>query len=261
MKIDMGTEARPGAEDDRSTSVLIVDDEVAERELLATILGHADYLAVTADTGEHALRLARAQQPGLIIADILMPTMDGYELVRELRRDPDTAHIPVVFYTATYVIDEVRELADACGVADVLVKPYEPDDVLRIAADALARPSGGVAQLPSEAFHREHLRMLNAKLIQKVEELRETVILACALRRESVSPPERSWDVGADARIETLSPREREVLGMIVDGASNGDIAASLAIAPSTVQSHIKRIFHKLGVKNRTEAAVRYIRR
>ena len=242
------------------TSVLIVDDEVAERELLATILGHAGHVVVTAETGEHALRLARAQQPDLIIADILMPTMDGYELVRELRSDPATSRIAVIFYTATYLIEEIQELADACGVADILVNPYEPRDVLEVVARALARSRQPVTTLPSEAFHRQHLRMLNAKLLQKVDELRETVILASALRRESEAlAPEHG--LTSDARLQTLSPRELEVLGMIVDGASNGDIAKRLTIATSTVQSHVKRIFHKLGVKNRTEAAVIYVRR
>jgi DNA-binding NarL/FixJ family response regulator len=58
-----------------------------------------------------------------------------------------------------------------------------------------------------------------------------------------------------------LSRRELQVLSMIVDGATNREIAARLVIATSTVQSHVKRILHKLGVKNRTEAAVRYLRR
>jgi DNA-binding NarL/FixJ family response regulator len=256
----MATGSAAARETGTMTSVLIVDDEVAERELLSTILGHAGYIVATAETGEHALRLARAQQPGLIIADILMPTMDGYELVRALRSDPATSRIPVVFYTAPYVIEEIRELADACGVAHILVKPYELGDVLEVVSGALERPPEPVAALPSEAFHREHLRMLNAKLLQKVDELRETLILACTLRRESATPAEKRGFT-SEGRLETLSPRELEVLGMIVDGASNGDIAEHLAIATSTVQSHVKRIFYKLGVRNRTEAAVVYVRR
>jgi DNA-binding NarL/FixJ family response regulator len=86
------------------------------------------------------------------------------------------------------------------------------------------------------------------------------LILACTLRRESATPAEKRGFT-SEGRLETLSPRELEVLGMIVDGASNGDIAEHLAIATSTVQSHVKRIFYKLGVRNRTEAAVVYVRR
>ncbi|HWC86048.1 MAG TPA: response regulator transcription factor [Solirubrobacteraceae bacterium] len=249
-------------------SVLIVDDEVAEREVLATVLGAAGYSVITAETGEHGLRLARAQPPAVIVADILMPSMDGYELVRDLRSDPVTAHIPVIFYTATYVIDEIRSLAAACGVSHILIRPYEPEEVLRVVFEALASGPEAVASLPSEDFHREHLRMVNAKLVQKVDELRETIILANALQREPAAGPAGNSDgdsaapaLARDGRLETLSPREREVLSMIVDGASNGAIAQRLTIATSTVQSHVKRIFHKLGVKNRTEAAVLCVRR
>ncbi len=244
--------------------MLIVDDGAADRELLATILGYAGYTVFEAATGDHALTLARAQRPALIIADILMPTMDGYELVRALRGDKATAHIPVIFHTASYVIDEVRDLAAACGVSHILIKPCEPEEVLRVVNEALSqRPDPVVAQHPSEDFHREHLRLLNAKLLQKVEDLRETVILAGALQRKSDTGVEdNQWPMlTPDPRLEALSPRELEVLSMIVEGATNGEIAARLVIATSTVQSHVKRILHKLGVKNRTEAAVRYVRR
>jgi DNA-binding NarL/FixJ family response regulator len=245
------------------TSVLIVDDGATDRDLLATILKYAGYTVLEAASGDQALRLAHAEQPSLIIADILMPTMDGYELVRALREDGATADIPVIFYTATYVMEEVRELAAACGVTHILVKPCEPEEVLRVVGEAvLLRPEPSVAPLPSEAFHREHLRVLNAKLLQKVEELRETVLLAGALQRESNGGGENHRPMlGPDVPLQGLSPREREVLGMIVEGATNGEIAERLVIATSTVQSHVKRILHKLGVKNRTEAAVRYVRR
>jgi DNA-binding NarL/FixJ family response regulator len=204
-----------------------------------------------------------------MIADILMPTMDGYELVRELRGDEATAHIPVIFYTATYIIEEVRELAAACGVEHILMKPSEPDDVLRVVGEALSHSPEPVTPPSSEDFHREQLRLLSAKLLQKVDELRETVILAGALQRESDGErdPVTGWAhnrrpmLSPNPSLADLSPRELEVLSMIVDGSTNSEIAERLVIATSTVQSHVKRILHKLGVKNRTEAAVRYVRR
>jgi DNA-binding NarL/FixJ family response regulator len=249
--------------------ILVVDDGASDRELLAGALRHAGHEVLEAQTGEHALRLALAYQPDLMVADILMPTMDGYELVRELRSDEATAHIPVIFYTATYIIEEVRELAAACGVSYILTKPCEPEEVLRVVEEALSRAPNPVTPPACEDdFHREQLRLLSAKLLQKVEELRETVILAGSLQRESNGGREPDgaehsrWPMlSPDPRLEALSPRELEVLSMIVDGATNGEIAVRLVIATSTVQSHVKRILHKLGVKNRTEAAVRYVRR
>jgi DNA-binding NarL/FixJ family response regulator len=245
------------------TSVLIVDDEARDRQLLAAILRSGGHEVLEAHAGELAPRLARERQPDLIIAEIMMPTMDGYELVRELRGDEATAHIPVVFYTASYVVDEVRELAMAGGISDVLVKPCAPEEVLRVVDEALSHPPTSVSPLPSEDFHREHLRVLNAKLLQKVEELRETVILAGALQREAdAGGGDDRWPMlSPDPRLQALSPRELEVLSMIVEGSTNGEIAQKLVIATSTVQSHVKRILHKLGVKNRTEAAVRFVRR
>lgn len=244
------------------TSVLAVDDGASDRELLATVLRYAGYSVLEAATGERALELARALKPDLIIADILMPTMDGYELVRELRSDPATAAVPVVFYTATYLVEEVRRLAAACGVSHILVKPCEAEQIIEVVARALSSAPDPVMPLPSEEFHREHLRLLNAKLLQKVEELRDAVILAGTLQEQSDRGAEMASGVrsanGARPQ-ELLSKRELEVLAMIAEGATNARIAERLAIAPSTVQSHVKRITRKLGVSNRTAAAARYL--
>jgi DNA-binding NarL/FixJ family response regulator len=241
------------------TTVLVVDDTPADRELLATILRAGGHEVIEADRGEQALRLARALRPALIAADILMPTMDGYELLRALRSDEATAGVPVIFYTAGYVIDEVRRLAAECGVSHVLIKPADAEAVLRVVDEAIAVRPDPFAPLPSEEFHRRHLRLVNAKLLEKVEELREAVILAGTLERESYDP-ERSVTRGPELE-SLLSRRELQVLRLIGEGATNSEIAERLVIAISTVQSHVKRILRKLGVKNRTEAAVRYLRR
>ncbi|MDQ6779491.1 MAG: response regulator transcription factor [Actinomycetota bacterium] len=246
------------------TSVLVVDDAREDREVLATIIRHGGYEVLEAGSGEQALRLARSRRPAVIVADILMPTMDGDELVRELRRDEASADIPVVFSTATYVVEEVHRLAGAFGVSHILVKPAEVEEVLAVIEEAISGQPDPVIPLPSEELHREHLRLVNAKLLQKVEELRETVILAGALQRQSGQIEGLGrWPVApSPPEVESLlSRREMEVLCLIVDGATNSEIAERLVIATSTVQSHVKRILSKLGVKNRTEAAVRYLRR
>jgi PAS domain S-box-containing protein len=156
------------------TSVLVVDDRATGRDLLSTALGYAGYAVQEAATGEEALKLVRAQPPDLIMTDILMPNMDGYELVRELRKEPASAHIPVIFCTATYGDQEVRRLANACGVSQILVKPAEPQQIIAIVTDALATERELPSALPAEDFYREHLRVLNAKLVEKVSELEES---------------------------------------------------------------------------------------
>ena len=247
------------------TSVLAVDDGASDRELLATVLRHAGYNVLEAATGERALELARAFKPDLIIADILMPTMDGYELVRELRNDPATAAVPVIFSTATYLIEEVRRLAAACGVSHIIVKPCESEQIIQVVAEALSSAQDPVVPLPSEEFHREHLRLLNAKLLQKVEELRDAVILAGTLQEQSDRGGKYAANAVGSANgarpQDLLSKRELEVLAMVAEGATNAQIAERLSIAQSTVQSHVKRVMRKLGASNRTAAAARYLRR
>ncbi|MDX6678516.1 MAG: hypothetical protein QOE31_2568 [Solirubrobacteraceae bacterium] len=154
------------------TSVLVLDDRAADRELLKVVLTYAGYSVHDAASGDVALALARSERPDLIIADLLMPLMDGYEFVQELRRDPDTAAIPVIFCTATYVLDDIQPLVEACGVSRVLVKPAEPDEIIRTVAEVLGASAAPVAaSVPAEQFTREHQRVLNAKLLAQVEEL------------------------------------------------------------------------------------------
>jgi DNA-binding NarL/FixJ family response regulator len=246
------------------TTILVVDDGATDRELVIMVLRYAGYDALEAATGAQGLELARTERPDLIIADILMPTMDGYELVRELRNEPETADTPVIFYTATYVVDEAQRLADACGISHVLVKPSAPDTIIDVVGAALAAGSGPAIPVPSEEFHREHLRVVNSKLLQKVEELRSAV-----LPRNAHRPPDPASNHGPGAEAhapgagieELLSERELEVLGALAEGATNLEIGQRLVIAETTVQSHVSRILRKLGARNRTEAAVRYLRR
>ncbi len=138
-----------------------------------TVLGNAGYAVAEAATGELAIAFARSRRPDLIITHILMPDMDGYELVNKLRSEPVTADIRVIFYTATYLVEEVRQLAGACGVSQILVKPCEPEEIICAVREALSSPQVARVALTSEEFHREHLRVLGAKLSQKIDELHD----------------------------------------------------------------------------------------
>src|SRR4051794_18178986 len=155
-------------------TVLIVDDHPTNRAFLVTLLGYAGHHLHEAADGAEALEAVRVERPDLVIADVLMPTMDGYEFVRRLRADPAIAHTPVVFYTATYLEREAQALARDCGVEHVLVKPAPPDLILRTVAAILAR--GPIAPAPAgparaDSFDRAHMRLLTDKLAIKVDEL------------------------------------------------------------------------------------------
>jgi signal transduction histidine kinase len=153
------------------SSILVLDDHAVDRELLTTLLGLAGYSVHEASTGEEALGLARVEAPDLVIADIVMPQMNGYEFVRRLRSHPDTAAIPVVFCTANYEKAEVRRLAASCGVAHFIAKPSDPETIVGTVGEVLGSTRTLPGPLIRDEFDREQLRLLNDKLVQKVDEL------------------------------------------------------------------------------------------
>ena len=153
--------------------ILIVDDAAANREYLAALLGYGGHRLLQAADGAEGLEFAKAERPDLVIADILMPTMDGYELVRQMRLDPALASTPVIFCTAHYHEREARDMARTCGISNVIVTPAEPEVILTAVAGVLGTPPP--ARVPNaEEFDRKHLRLLTNKLSQKTDELKAT---------------------------------------------------------------------------------------
>lgn len=126
-------------------TILVVDDRPTNRMFLLTLLGHSEHRMLEAADGAEALEIVRAEHPDLVITDILMPTMDGYDFVQRLRADPVLGATKVIFYTATYAVPEAHELARACGVLEVLEKPTEPQAV----CEAVNRALGIAPSAPS----------------------------------------------------------------------------------------------------------------
>ena len=152
-------------------SILVVDDSASSRALLVGLLPHGGHRVREASNGAEGLGLAKVEPPDLVIADALMPKMDGYQLVRQLRTDPATANVKVIFYTAAYVEEEVHKLAEGCGVTHVLTKPAEPETILETVEAALAAGEPVAPPMPEADFHTEHLMLLNEKLLAMVREL------------------------------------------------------------------------------------------
>src|SRR5436309_4861339 len=111
-------------------SILVVEDRSTDREFLAMLLRYQGHEVLEAGDGLQALDMASQHHPQLVVSDVLMPSMDGYEFVRRLRTIHGLARTPVVFYTATYHEQEARALARKCGVVDLLTKPSEPDVII-----------------------------------------------------------------------------------------------------------------------------------
>ena len=157
--------------------ILIVDDLVSNRRALAVLLAAEGHAVLEAPNGSAGLALAQAEMPDLIITDVLMPVVNGYEFVRRLRLGPATAAIPVLFYTAPYGEREARALARAGGMPFVLTKPPEPAEVLKIVGRVLAGRMADEGQdaldAPADAASDlEQLQLVSDQLSETTEDLR-----------------------------------------------------------------------------------------
>jgi PAS domain S-box-containing protein len=152
-------------------AILIVEDRAVDRKFLSMLLRSAGHSITEASDGVEGLRLARLAPPDLVISDILMPTVDGYEFVRRMRDVPALARTPVIFYTAAYHERDARALAQQCGVAGILTKPSEPQTILDKVDAVLA--SGDhppkPPQTPSQSS-RDHLQPISAALQPKLDD-------------------------------------------------------------------------------------------
>src|SRR5882757_3049288 len=153
-------------------TILVVDDNAGNRKLVVTLLTHEGHRLVEARDGLEGLEAARTAIPDLVISDILMPSMDGFEFVRRLRADPQLHNVSVIFYTAHYHETEARNLAKACRVSRVLVKSGGAAGIVRAVAEVLAGNTEADSRLVDEGFDREHLQLITNKLAQKANQLK-----------------------------------------------------------------------------------------
>jgi len=151
--------------------ILTIDDRPINRQFLVTLLGYGGHKVLEASDGEEALGIVRHSHPDLIITDIKMPKMDGYEFIDRLRQEPEHAATPVIFYTALFHEREARMVADSYGVTDIITKPSEPEEILKKVNAALGL-SGSLAQNRSagiEAGEWEAHQATGLKLYALVE--------------------------------------------------------------------------------------------
>ncbi|MBW8330623.1 MAG: response regulator [Prolixibacteraceae bacterium] len=151
---------------------LIVDDIKENLYLLGTLLKAYGYKTVAANNGAEALGLALKDPPDIIIADILMPVMDGYTLCREWKKEKILKNIPFVFYTATYTHPKDEEFALSLGAEKFIIKPQEPEDFIAVIEKVLAEFRTDEIQIrePSESSEITMLKEYNETLIRKMEE-------------------------------------------------------------------------------------------
>jgi diguanylate cyclase (GGDEF)-like protein len=147
-------------------TILVADDNRANREALAALLELAGHDVLRAIDGREALSRALEARPELVISDVLMPMMDGYELARRLKADPATATTALMFYTAYFGGQDAQALAQAHGVSRVLLKPSDNDEILRQVDAVLASRNEVPAEVPTN-LDQEHLRVMVDQLLEK----------------------------------------------------------------------------------------------
>jgi two-component system, NarL family, response regulator LiaR len=198
--------------------VLIADDHAVLREGLRSFLELQEGIEIVGDAadGEEAVALAEQLRPGVVLMDLVMPKLDGVEAMRALRERVPDARVIIL---TSYIDDDRLLPAIRAGAAGYLLKNAEPQELAR----AIRTAEAGEALIdPSVA----------ARLVER---------LATDDRRDDY---------------ESLTPREREVLELIGRGFSNKRIARELGVAEKTVKTHVTHVLGKLGVADRTQAAL-----
>ena len=148
---------------------LIVDDIEENLYMLQIILESQGYEVTRAKNGKEALESAIASPPDIIVSDILMPVMDGFNLCREWKKHQDLAKIPFIFYTATYTEEKDREFALNLGADLFLVKPTEPDILLANIRKLLELYLSGQFKPSKENPKEEVIQRYNETLVRKLE--------------------------------------------------------------------------------------------
>lgn len=152
--------------------LLIVEDDPDILKLLDATLTFRGYQVITAHNGKEGLEAIQVKRPAIVIADIMMPKLDGFGLVHRIRINPDTRDIPVVFITATYVAREDREFALNIGATRFIQKPVDLEKFLVTIAELLEQGLPTVIQPLNELeFYNEYRKRLEIKLEEKLKQI------------------------------------------------------------------------------------------
>jgi len=210
-----------------SIRVLVADDHPVVREGLKSILTSAGIEVVgEATTGAQAVGMCEQMRPDVLIMDIRMPVMDGISAMAALKRQASPTSV-IVLTASTNLQHLIRSVI--CGAAGYFLKGVSCEELIAAIRSVAAGES-----------------------LLKVRDLHS--VLDHILKEDARTAP------FAVTKMSSLTPREREILGLVVQGLTNKQIGEVLSLSAATVRAHIEHIIAKLGVSNRTQAAVWEVR-
>ncbi|HEY4976745.1 MAG TPA: response regulator transcription factor [Gaiellaceae bacterium] len=206
-----------------SVRVLIVDDQALVRSGFRMILEARDDLEVVgeAENGAQALELAREQEPDVVLMDVRMPVLDGVEATRRLLEAGSSARVIIL---TTFDLDEYVFEALRAGASGFLLKDVEPTQLV----EAIRIVASGEALLAPSITRRLLVRFASLDV------------------NERKPPP----------GLDSLTPRELEILRLVAGGLSNAEIAAELVLSETTVKTHVSSVLRKLNLRDRVQAVV-----
>ncbi|MDD3579116.1 MAG: response regulator, partial [Candidatus Cloacimonetes bacterium] len=176
--------------------ILIVDDQNDNLYLMQSLLQSQGYELILAHDGQEALDELSTNVIDLIISDILMPVMDGFTLCREVRKSPAYSHIPIIIYTATYTGEQDCELATQIGADDFIVKPCEPEILLKRIQDVIEGPkTNRESASHSNENEQEILKLYNERLVRKLEQKMQEMENEVAERMQAIEALRRSEEL------------------------------------------------------------------
>src|SRR4028118_1317426 len=217
-----------------SARLLLVDDEPGLREAVQAYLEDSNFAVEVASNARDGWELLQQTNPDLVISDIMMPQVDGYQFLKQVREDPRYKALPVVFLTAKGMTsDRIQGYQAGCDA--YLSKPFDPDELVAIVTNLLARRAA--AKETSENAESPDIAALTSQMARI-----ESLLSGRSSIAQSPSP----------IKID-LTPREQSVLDLVAQGLMNKEIARRLETSVRNVEKYVSRLFSKTGTNSRTE--------
>ncbi len=208
------------------SKILVVDDDLGTRLSIGDYLELSGYEVIAASDGQQGLVMVNKHHPDLIVTDIIMPQMNGYELVRQVRQKPNFRLLPVILLTARIQTQE-RILGYQSGCDLYLPKPFELEELAAAISNLLER---------SQIIQTEYKLSLQENL------------------KKADSINQADWNDDQKTKLyESLTTREQEVLEILTHGLSNAEIGDRLYLSPRTVEKYVSSLLRKTSTSNRAE--------